>query len=341
MNYPALQRPLLLGLLLSVLFLTSWEYYCREHGFVPAPEDDKHLWAEHRGRVEDNKPNQVLILGASRAHFDFQLDVWEEVTGNRPIMLAGDGKAPGPVLRDVVENTKFNGTIVLNVTEGLFFVPSADSSGGWGRANEWVKFYHSRTYAQRFNHFLSGFIQPHFALLTVEQEGGPDLKALVERLPPTGRLNNNYPPFPQFAYVDADRNTTMFDRIVTDTSFANTIRRVWTFGDTTVNWYEPIKPKIFEFYADLFDTFKARGGKIILTRNPSHGLVKANEDIIHPRAQYWDKLVKESGWPAYHFEDYPELNKFFTPEWSHLSTPDAREYTRSILAIMKRDNALK
>ena len=47
----------------------------------------------------------------------------------------------------------------------------------------------------------------------------------------------------------------------------------------------------------LIDKFKARYGKIILTRNPSHGLVKANEDIIHPRSPYWDALVKESDWP--------------------------------------------
>lgn len=340
MEYPVLKQPLLVAVILSVVFLSGWEWYCRVQGFVATMEDDKELWAETRAKLEDNNPNQIVSVSASRGHFDIQLNEWEEMTGTRPIMLSAGGRGPAAVFQDIVENTDYNGTILMNVTPGLFFVTPVDSVFGWWRGKEWVDYYHKRTYAQIFNHQLSYALQPYFAFLTSGEEGDVDLKSMVADWQNTNDRTESGPPFPRFSYVDAERNTTMLEKIVTDVAFAAVIQRVWTFDYDSINKLENFKPEIFDFYFDLIGRFKKRGGKVILTRNPSHNKVKEHEQLLWPREEYWDKFTKQSGCPAYHFEDYPQLNQFYTPEWSHLSTPDARIYTKELVKILQKDGVL-
>ena len=334
-----LRKSLILALILTIGALALWENYCRESGFIAAVEGDKALWAEHRDRLRNNDPQQVLLVSASRGHFDFQLNEWEEITGNRPIQLGAGGRGSGAVFQDIVENTEFSGTIIINVTPGLFFVPPADSVFGWRRGKAWVDYYYDRTYAQRLNQNLSYLLQPYFAFLTSDMDGDPDLRSLIERIKIPGSVKSG-PPFPRFANVDADRNTTMMDRVVTDTAYAGVIQRVWTHNYDSINRLADAKPIIFQFYYDLLKKFKDRGGLVVFTRNPSHGGVRAHERQAHPRRDYWDLFIADSGCSGYHFEDYPQLSQFFTPEWSHLSTPDAKKYTKEILKIMQKDKVL-
>lgn len=332
-------KSLLLALSLSGLLLALWEAHCRSTGLLPTMEDDKFLWAEKRELVRDNDPDQVVIIGASRAHFDFQLDEWEKMTGVRPLMLAANGKSPGPVLKDIIDHTAFNGTFILNITPGLFFIAPHDSVGGWHRAMEWVDFYHNQTWAQKFNHRVSYLLQPYLAFLTNGEEGDPDLKSRVQTLPPKGRIKQGVP-FPRFSQVEADRNTIMLKKMESDTAFQKTIQNAWyTFGSKNKR-NDKLIDISFSFYLDLFKTFKDRGGRLIITFNPSDGFYTEMEGRVYPRDLYYDAFVKQSGCPSYHFADYPQLNQFTPPEWSHLCTPDAKVYTREILAIMKADGVL-
>ena len=339
-NYPITIGVLLLSVLISLIALGFWEYYCRSEGFVATPESDKHLWAEHYGKLRDNDPEQVVLISASRGHFDFQLKEWEEETGIKPVQLGAGGRGPAPGFEDIVQNTEFNGTVVMNITPGLFFTLPEDSLFGWFRGKEWLDHYYNRTYADILNHQLSYLFQPYFAFLTSDSEGDPDLKSLIDRVHIPGRAPTG-PPFPRFAYVDADRNTYMMEKTVTDTAFAKIIQNVWIHDADTVNQLHPYKDEIFAFYKKNIDQLKARGGKVIFTRNPSHGRVRELEIMKWPRNEYFDEFIREMDCPGYHFEDYPQLDQFYTPEWSHLSTPDARIYTREILRIMKNDGVIQ
>ncbi len=341
MPYPQLHKPLIIALIFTLLFLSAWEWYWRDQGFIATMEDTKELWAETRAKVEDDNPDQILSVSASRGHFDIQLDEWEEETGYRPIMLSAGGRGPAAVFQDIVENTNFRGTILMNVTPSLFFVPPADSVFGWWRGKEWVDYYYKRTYAQRFNHQLSYLLQPYFAFLTSGSEGDPDLKSLIDGLTNTRDRAYAWAPFPRFEFIDKDRNVTMMEKVVTDTAFAAIIINAWMEDRTdTINKLEYAKPIIFDFYLDLITKFKARGGQLILTRHPSHGELREYEKLIHPRAAYWDEFVRQANCPAYHFEDYPTLNQFFAPEWSHLATPDAKKYTRELIKILVADGVI-
>ncbi|MEQ8475740.1 MAG: hypothetical protein RIB54_05835 [Fulvivirga sp.] len=340
MEYPSINRSLLIGIILSIVFLSGWEWYCREQGFVATMEDTKELWAETRANLEDNNPNQLVSVSASRGHFDIQLNEWEALTGIRPLMLSADGRGPGAVLEDIVITTEFNGTILLNVTPDMFFVPKADSLFAWWRGKEWVDYYNKRTYAQLFNHQVSYSLQPFFAFLTTGEEGDPDLKSMVREWSNTNDRTKSGPPFPRFSYCDFERNTTMLDKVVTDTAFAAIIQRAWMFDTDSVNRFVDHKQSIFNFYLKLIETFKARGGKVIITRNPSHGGVRSYEKDVYPRSEWWDEFIEQANCPAYHFEDYPQLDQFYTPEWSHLSTPDARIYTTELVKILQADGVL-
>ncbi len=64
------------GLLVAVVLLTlaaavAWELFARSVGYAPTLNDTNDLWAERREAV---KPDSVVIVGDSRALFDFDLN---------------------------------------------------------------------------------------------------------------------------------------------------------------------------------------------------------------------------------------------------------------------------
>lgn len=80
---------------------------------------------------------------------------------------------------------------------------------------------------------------------------------------------------------------------------------------------------------------RARGGRVVFLRLPVTGPLLAREEQLAPRALTWDRLVRESGVPAIHFEEHPELRAFDCPEWSHLSAEDSVEFTRRLVPHLR------
>lgn len=336
-----LTRSLITALLLFLALMVVWEYLSRQWGYIAALDDDKALWAVQRGKLEKLSSNDIVVLGSSRAHFDIQLNSWEQETGVRPLMLACDGSTPTPIFQDIVNNTSFNGTILIGVTPGLFFSAPVEQAPMWKRPLARVNHYYDRTYAQRLNHYLSRPLEESFAFLTASEEQWADdidLKTLIHHIRIGERLGEPAPPFYNFGYVNKDRNTTMFDKTVTDTAFASTIKKVWMFFISDAP--PPVKDTILSMYKDLVQQFTGRGGSVIFVRFPSSGGFREVERNHVPRTEFWDALIQETKMPGYHFEDYAELNQYVIPEWSHLATPDAQTFTRDLVAILSRDNVI-
>jgi hypothetical protein len=336
-----LERSLVIALILSMISLAMWENHTREKGYIAAIDDNKALWAVQRAKLEKLTDNDFVVIGSSRSHFDIQLDEWEQETGRRPLMLSNDGTTPAPVLKDIVENTQFSGTLLIGVSPGLFFSEPSDSAWMWKRAQARIDHYYDRTWAQRINHKLSLPLERTFAFLNASEEDWADdidLKSMISRIPMKRRLDDDYPPFYNFMHVDGDRNTYMFEKTVTDTAFANTIKRVWMSGPED----GPPAPKepVFRFYDDLLTRFRERGGHVVFVRFPSSGDYRESENKHLPRNEYWEVLLKETNSIGYHFEDYPELSKYTIPEWSHLATPDAKKFTIDLVRIMQEDNVI-
>jgi hypothetical protein len=84
------------------------------------------------------------------------------------------------------------------------------------------------------------------------------------------------------------------------------------------------------------EKLRARGGKIVFVRFPNSGDLKKLEDRETPRAGIWDRMIKETGAPGIYYEDYPELNGFNCPEWSHLSAGDSVEFSKRLIPHLRQ-----
>ncbi|NNE30959.1 MAG: hypothetical protein HKN40_01175 [Winogradskyella sp.] len=338
-----LKTSFLIALTISVIGLISWELYWRSQGYEPTLDDNKHLWAVERAKVDKLSSDDVILTGSSRVLFDIQLDEFEKVTGIRPIQLASAGSSPLPIFHDIVEHTNFAGTIIVGVTPPLFFSTTFPQAGPWQRPQKRVDHFHKRTYAHRLNHWLSVPLQQNLVMMSGHEEDADeniDLKGLLKRLKLPERTGKpQYPAFFEFGTIDIDRNMRMTEKTVSDTAFANIIKNAWKFIITSKGPAPDIEGTTKFFVTDA-QKFMARGGNLILLRPPSSGMFKGGESQFFPREQLYDQLVKATGAKSYHYEDYDQLRDMICPEWSHLSGEDADTFTRVIAEALIKDNAL-
>ena len=337
-----LKQSFIIAILLAIISIITWEFYWRSQGNYPTLNDERSLWAITRSNVEKATKDDVVILGASRAFFDIQLQTWESITGRMPIQLASTGSSPLPTFHDIVNNTNFTGTILIGVTPGLFFSTTNPQAFPWNRPQTKVDYYKKRTYAQRLNYQLSVPLQKNFVFMSADEEEWSDdidLKSLLRVIKMGNRTGEPVdPPFYYFGDIDSNSNMRMTKKTVTDTAFANTIIKVWHFFGAGAP--PPDKESTMKFFLKDLKKFKTRGGNVVLMRCPSSGGVRASENKGLPRNEYWDDLVKQANVKAYHFEDYESLKDLRCPEESHLSGEDADYYTKELIKLMKADNAI-
>lgn len=344
-DYPASNRVLISALVMVILVMAVWEMTVRSWGYPVAPEDDKHLWAVQRAKIEKLSTDDVVIIGSSRVLFDFQLNEWEQESGRRPVMLAIVGSSPLPVLKDIADNSRFAGTLIVGYTPGLYFSPPSDKYDMWKSPSESVRHYHKRTYAERLGHWLS--IPLHYTFAFLQNSPEPhynelDLGTLIKRLPVSQRVPD-ISPFPFFSTIDLDRNVTMLERMTTDTAYANLVTGFWSY---VMKQMPPppaflgLREPVMQITMESIEKLKARGVRIIYVRCPAQGPFLEAEDMLTPRTEFWDHLIKTADVPGYHFTDYEFMQRYHLPEWSHLSTPDAKLFTRDFVQQLKRDGHL-
>lgn len=337
-----MKKSFILAAVLGLLSVLGWEMYWRSQGHIPNIDDTNNLSALQRAKLENPEDNHVVFIGSSRILFDIQLDLWREQTGTEPVMLAFQGASPLPVLRDIVDNTEFRGTIFVGVTPPLFFSTTFDQAPPVSRALERLDHYYDQTYAQRLNHYLSVPLQKNLAFVTVADEvwdSDVDLGTLLWKQVRDERAGPKPAPFNQFEDVSLDRNVQMSTKATNDTAYANTIKLAWQdmlSGDMP----PPDKKSTTEFFLKYAKKFQEKGGKLVLVRCPSDGWFKEIEAKGLPRTEYWDSLVIRSKLPAYHYDDYEQFRNLNLPEWSHLSKEDADFFTTEIIKIFKKDGVL-
>ncbi|MDC8005990.1 hypothetical protein POV27_18205 [Aureisphaera galaxeae] len=337
-----LRKSFILASALGLLAVIGWEFYWRAQDRLPNIDDNKDLWAIQRSKLKNPSDDQVVFIGSSRILFDIQNDLWRKHTGTDPVMLAVQGSSPLPVLRDIVENTDFKGTMIVGVTSGLFFSTTFPEAPPWKRAQSKVEYFNDRTYAQRLNHQLSIPLQKNLAFIRAGEENWDtdvDLKTLLSHQRKGERAGPLPSPFNLFEEVSLDRNVQMLERATNDTAYANTIKVAWQDilkGDRP----PPDKASTMAFFLEYATKFQEKGGQIILVRCPSNGWFKEIEAKAFARSEFWDSLVLQSKLPSYHYDDYPQFRNLNLPEWSHLSKEDADFFTTELISIFKNDGVL-
>jgi transposase len=336
-------RGITLAVVLIVIAAASaWELYCRSIGYGPTLNDNEDLWTSARRRV---KPESIVIIGDSRGWFDLDLDELEKGLGKRPVQLAMGGGCAYPVLADLANDENFHGTIICSVAPRLFVAPPGTPP--MERTEKAVRRSHAQTPAQRASQYLAMPLEEHVAFLKQEEL---TLDDLLKRLPIPNRPNAQVQPRlpPYFGTLDRERRARMIEDCARPGSeLARMIQQIWIplFTPPPPPTYIPKEEfaktmgqainQRFNDVATAVQKLRARGGKIVFVRFPYSGELKKLEDRETPRIGIWNRVLKDTGAPGIHYEDFPDLAGFNCPEWSHLSAGDSMEFTKRLIPHLR------
>ncbi len=323
------------ALVLALLLIGGWEWHWRAFGVTPSYNNSDAEWAQQRRRIDHGEGNALVLIGSSRTLFDVQLPVWQKVNGERPIQLALEGTSSLPALQDLAADPKFTGRVLVGVTTSLFLT-------GVARRADAIQEAHKESPSKRIGNWLSmhliepyvAFVGPDFALETVLARQPWPVRAGTHPRTSVRKLSNS----------DADRNTHMWSKLLTDADYRALARSIWT-----QNWTGPPPPNIdtpaklkaleqaqIDLAVAAVRTLRARGVQVVFLRAPVIGPYFAFEEHVAPRASTWDQLLERTGAPGINFLDYPQLQGYEQPEWSHLSEPAARQFTAALAPLVTR-----
>jgi hypothetical protein len=328
-------KMLLAALALALLLGGGWEWYWRAYGVAPSIHDDSALWAIQRRRIDLTGQDSTVLVGASRTFFDVQLPVWERVSGRRPIQLAIVGTSPLFVLEDLADDHNFRGRVLVGVVPDTFF-------SGREKRKGWLTYLRHQSPSDRVSKWLSmhlvepyfAFYDPDFALFTVVKRQSWPVRAGLQASTQVRKLS----------LTEADRNDRMWSKVESDPEYRALAQHTWAekFNDpppTPVEAAErrrTLDTQIARAVAAVAK-LRARGVPVLFLREPSSGNYLAYERRVFPRASSWDVLLAKTGAPGIHFEDYPELQGFNLPEWSHMSGAEADRFTAVLYGLIERD----
>jgi hypothetical protein len=320
--------------LLSVLLIACWDAYWRSFGVTPDYHNSNGEWAQQRRRVDDGERGKTVLLGDSRVLFDVQLPVWEQVTGERPIQLAMEGTSAVPMLEDLAADPNFTGRLVVGVAPQVFF-------GGMAFRGDVVRYFHKESPSQRIGNWLSmHLLEPYFAFYDEDFK----LNKVIKRQNWPARPG--VPPYRdvrKLSVSEADRNTNVWDKVTTDASYRELAQSIWRQfftappGMETPERARKLIDKQIARAVAAVAKLRARGVTVVFVRPPSGGEYYAFEQRYFPRAETWDQLLRRAGVRGVHFDDYPQLQGYYLPEWSHIAAPDAARFTAALVPIVERE----
>lgn len=320
-------------LLLAVL-LTIWEAYWRSYGVRPSISNSYGLWAIQRRRIDAGEGDATVLAGASRLYFDVQLPVWERLDGRRPIQLSFEGTSPLAVVEDLVADPQFIGRLVIGIAPNVFF-------SGFAYRGEVVRYTRKESPSQRVGQWLSErFIEPYVAF------DDPDyaLQTVLARQPWAARPGlHSLSAVRKLAMTGADRNTHLWDKVENDPEYRALARRIWA-EEFVPSPSDPTPAEVLKTeneqiarMAKAVTRLRARGVKVLFVRLPSSGPFLEFENRNYPRTRSWQELLAATGAPGIYFEDYPQLQGYELPEWSHVAHSQADRFTAALVGIIQHD----
>lgn len=328
-------RGVFFGMLaLAILATAGWEAWARSTGLEPGfYHDDNALWARERHHANAAE-DPLVIVGSSRVFFDIDLNTWEELTGERPIMLAIEGTDPLPFLHHLAEDPDFSGTVLVGVTPPIFFTGYSERQGV-------TEYYRNETIAQRWGKRLDMMLEP---LTAFHGSGQRDL-ALFRLLK---RLNlQNRPGVPppymdirDIADSDADRNTRLWNPVALDPELNAATKGRWQNMIESAPKPPPDAPPFdvpgfLNSVRPAVEQLRAKGGDVVFVRCPSDGFFAAVEGAAFPKDVFWDEISPGLGVGSVHWADNPSLQGFVVAEWSHLRADQRDGFTRGLVPLVQ------
>jgi hypothetical protein len=327
----------MLALTLFALALCRWEWQMRALGLRTADIDDgKSAWVVERRKVDVDPRNSVVLVGDSRNLVDNNLDVWEQLTGFRPLQLSIAGLSPLPVLQDLADDPEFAGLVVLGGGEfNLVAQPGTlFGNAAVGRSYKVRDYLYTQSPSQRSGHQLQRWLSQSFAFL----DSSYTLFNLLGDLPLRDRPGVERFLFAgggswKLAETHTDRQTRLWRRVECDRNLQQAFRAVWSGLNAAPVADQPVSAAIVTL-SPLINRIRQRGGEVVLLRPPSAGRVLDLERRVVPRERVWNRLVRETRSFGIHFEDYDDMQGLSVPDWSHLSGSSARLFTQAYVNVL-------
>jgi hypothetical protein len=329
---------LLSALVMTLLMLGAWEWHWRSFGVEPSIANSDALWATQRRRIDNGEGDGATVLvGSSRMLFDLQLPVWQKLSGQRPIQLALEGTSPMFALEDLADDPNFrNGRLLVGVAPDIFF-------SGFAYRGKLLEYMRKQSPSQRVGQWLSmHFVEPFLAF------DDPDyaLPVVIERQdwwPVRPGMHPSKDVRKLMVVTAPDRASHLWDKLEKDPTYAALAQSIWAQhfsprpGMPGPEKLHKIVNEQIGRAARAVAKLRKRNVEVIFVRTPSAERYLAFEDKVFPRAKTWDVLLAKTGAPGVHFQDHPELQGFWLPEWSHLAAGDAVRFTEALYRIIQRD----
>ena len=337
--------PFATGVVLLLLVVGMLEGALAARGFRATVVDSPALWARERLHASEAGRHALILVGASRAQLDVDLGALAEATGKQPVQLAIDGSSYVSVLADLAADDRVSGTVIVDYQGG---VPDPDFQDASMR---YVEYWRHRertgtTYDfQRMENALAAWRQ---GTLRSYADGAGPFAALVSRVLapratpqylvtlPTRSRDADYSrvSMPAFYYQRVMRNAgieglpALPDYAAVDKALADRISGLPQAS--TANLVENVGR-----LGRMVHRIEARGGKVIFVMFPRSGLVRAADDVIYPRAVFWDRIVPLVGGKGLYYADEPSLRDFTCPDGSHLDVRDKRRFTLALAKALE------
>lgn len=318
--------------LAAVLLATAaWEWRMRSLALRAGDlGDGASHWMAERRRLDAGDHDGVAIVGSSRILFDTNLDVWQEMTGRRPIQLALPGTNPRPLLANIAEDSEFDGLVVVGFTPDLFFL---ERFSYLPHFEQILDSWRDESPSDRVGFRIGLALSHGLAFLDEAYRLAP----LIERidLPDREGVRRPYLEVWKIEETSSGRQHWLWPRIETDERLRDHARLAWGPFDGSGPKPEAIDRGIKEV-REAVEKIRSRGGEVVFVRSPSAGLYYETEQAGIPRAKTWDRLLRETGAFGIHFEDYPEMRGLDVPEWSHLSRESAIRFTKAYVTVLQQ-----
>jgi hypothetical protein len=312
----------------TLVLMVAWEIEMRHLGLRAGDLDDgKAYWTVERRKVDAGPRDQIVIIGDSRILLDTDLATWQRLTGRRPIQLALMGMTAQPILHDLASDEHFAGLLVIGTAEFSYF---SDDAGSLPTVLKYMK---TESPSQRIGNQIHKKLSSYLAFL----DNNYTLFKLLERqqLPERKGVDSPYLDVWKISETYDDRQTYLWERIERDDYLRKQAQTIWMdfFAGPAV-LAETVGRVSASTKADI-DRIRARGGEVVWVRPPSSGPLLEIERARYPRAQVWDRLLRDTESVGVYFQDYPEMQNLPCPDWSHLSRPAALSFTDAYVRVLR------
>jgi hypothetical protein len=337
--------PFGLGLVLLVIVGGLLETALDVRGFKPSVDDSPAAWGRERQRASEAGTHGLILVGASRSQLDIDLDALAQATGKRPIQLAIDGSSYLPVLADLAKDEHVKGVVIVEFRGG---VPEPDYQDAATRyVNAW-RHRQGLGAAYDFARMERALVDWRQGVLRSYADGASPFQALSRRvLPPEVTpqyLVTRFSRSRDADYSKVDLPALYYKRVMRNAGIEN-LPDMPDYAAVDRYLAERIQALPQASVAHLLTNtnllgqmvrrIEARGGRVIFVMYPESGLVRAADDVMYPRALFWDRVVPLVGGKGLYYADEQSLREFACPDGSHLDVRDKRRFTQALVKALE------